>query len=179
VRRAAVAVAVAGCTTVAPHAPPADAPRAELRVVANALGGTIFAIARDAPGCGDGGGHLLARLQQRQPPDLRTVYLADGSPAPAPLAEVTIAADRPFTLLVQVQGLLDGWYGYGCARAVTFAPAAGARYDAVFVSEDPYRCRIDVWRVEPGRRAAPEDLMRDSPPCALRAYARRGTADRE
>jgi hypothetical protein len=170
VRRAAVALAVAGCTAVAPYAPPAEGPHAELRVVANALGGTIFAVARDSPGCGDGGGRLLARLEQRQPPDLRTVYLADGSPAQAPTVELRIAADQPLTLLVQAQGMLDGWFGYGCARASTFTPANGARYDAVFVSEDPYRCRIDVWRVEPDHRATPEDLTRDSPPCTLRAY---------
>jgi hypothetical protein len=169
--RAAVALAVAGCTTVAPHAPPADGPRAELRVIANALGGTIFAIERDAPGCGDGGGRLVARLEQRQPPDLRVVYLADGSPALAPATRVTVATDRPFTLLVQAQGLLDGWYGYGCARAVTLTPAAGARYDAVFVAEDPYRCRIDVWLVEPSGWTVAEGVTRHSPPCALRAYA--------
>jgi hypothetical protein len=172
VKWAAVALAVGGCTTVAPYAPPADGPRAELRVVANALGGTIFAVALDAPGCGDGSGRLLARLEQRQPPDLRTAYLPGGSPAPAPSAKVRAAADRPFTLLVQAQGLLDGWYGYGCARAATFTPRGGARYDAVFVSEDPYRCRIDLWRVEPGNRATPEDFVRYAPSCTLRAYDR-------
>ena len=171
-KRTVLALAVAGCTPLAPYAPPADGPRAELRVVANALGGTISAVVRDEPGCGDGGGQLLARLEQSQPPDLRTVYLADGSPAPAPSAKMLVAADRPFTLLVQAEGMLDGWYGYGCARAATFIPAGGARYDAVFVSEDPYRCRIDIWRVELGYRETPADLTRHAPPCTLRAYGR-------
>lgn len=171
-RRAGIAIAglLVGCTALAPYAPPADGSRAELRILANALGGTIFAVARDEPGCGDGGGRRVARLEQSQPPDLRTVYLPDGSPAPAPAVEVRILPDRPFTLLVQAQGLLDGWYGYGCARAVTFTPADGARYEAVFVSEDPYRCRIDVWRVEPGYRETPQEFERHAPLCALRAY---------
>jgi hypothetical protein len=172
VRQAALALVVAGCTPLAPYAPPEDGPRAELRVVANALGGTIAAVTRDDPGCGDGRGRLLARLEQAQPPDVRAVYLANGAPAPAPAVLVPIPADRPFTLLVQAEGMLDGWYGYGCARAATFTPAGGARYDAVFVSEDPYRCRIDVWRVEPGYRETPADLTRHSPQCALRAYGR-------
>jgi hypothetical protein len=170
VRHAALALAVAGCTTLGPPGPPGDGPRADLRIVAHTLGGTIFAVAREASGCGDGGGRLLTRLEQRQPPDLRAVYLPDGSPAPAPAADVTIAAARPFTLLVQAQGLLDGWYGYGCARAVTFTPEPGARYEAVFVSEDPFRCRIDVWRVAPGYRVSPDDLDRHAPLCPLRAY---------
>lgn len=171
-RRAGIAVTglLVGCTPLAPYAPPADGPRADLRVFANALGGAIFAVARDAPGCGDGGGRRVARLEQSPPPDLRTVYLPDGTPAPAPAVDVKILPDRPFTLLVQAQGLLDGWYGYGCARAVTFTPEAGVRYEAVFVSEDPYRCRIDVWRVEPGYRETPQDLDRHAPQCALRAY---------
>lgn len=168
----ALAALLAGCTAVGPYAPPGAGPQADLRVFANALGGTIFAVARDEPGCGDGGGRLVARLEQPQPPDLRAVYLPDGAPAPAPAVDVKLPPDRPFTLLVQVQGLLDGWYGYGCARAVTFTPADGARYDAVFVSEDPYRCRIDVWRVEPGYRETPPDLERHAPQCALRAYGR-------
>jgi hypothetical protein len=172
VRRAggAFTALLVGCTTLASYAPPSAGPQAHLRVFANALGGTIFAIVRDEPGCGDGGGRLVARLAQPQPPDLRTVYLPDGSPAPAPAVEVKIPPDRPFTLLVQVQGLLDGWYGYGCARAVTFTPEADVRYEAVFVSEDPYRCRIDVWRVEPGYRETPQDLDRHAPQCALHAY---------
>ena len=171
-RRAGIAVTglLVGCTPLAPYAPPADGPRAELQVVANALGGTIVAVERDEPGCDGGRARLLARLEQRQPPDLRTVYLPDGTPAPAPAADVSVPAERRFTLLVQVQGLLDGWYGYGCARAVTFTPADGVRYEAVFVSEDPYRCRIDVWRVEPGYRETPQDLERHAPQCALRAY---------
>ena len=166
----AVTALLAGCTALGPYAPPGVGPQADLRVFANALGGTIFAVARDEPGCGDGGGRMVARLMQPQPPDLRTVYLPDGSPAPAPAVAVKILPDRPFTLLVQAQGLLDGWYGYGSARAVTFTPEAGVRYEAVFVSEDPYRCRIDVWRVEPGYRETPQDLERHAPQCALRAY---------
>lgn len=169
-RRAALALAVAGCTPLVPHVPPDDGPRADLRIVAHALGGTIFAVAREASGCGDGTGRLLARLEQRQPPDLRRVYLPDGSPAPSAAADVTIPAARPLTLVVQAQGLLDGWYGYGCARAVTFTPEQGARYEAVYVSEDPYRCRIDLWRVAAGYRETPEDLDRREPPCRLRAY---------
>lgn len=170
-RPAVLALGLAGCTTLAPHAPPGDGSRADLRIVANALGGTIVAVAREASGCGDGGGRLLARLEQRQPPDVRAVYLRDGSPAPAPAADVVIPAARPLTLLVQAQGLLDGWYGYGCARAVTFTAEPGERYEAVFVSEDPYRCRIDVWRVAPGYRETPDDLARHAP-CPLRAYGR-------
>ena len=171
-KRAGIAVAslLAGCAAIGPYVPPGTGPQAHLRVFGNALGGTIVAVARDEPGCGDGGGRLVARLAQPQPPDLRTVYLPDGSPAPAPAVDVKIPPDRPFTLLVQAQGLLDGWYGYGCARAVTFTPADGVRYDAVFVSEDPYRCRIDVWRVEPGYRETPQDLERHAPQCTLHAY---------
>lgn len=169
-RHAALALAVAGCTTLAPYAPPAEGPRADLRIVASTLGGTIFAVARDEPGCGDGDGRLLARLEQQQPPDRWTVYLPDGSPAPAAAADVAVRAARPFTLLVQAQGLLDGWYAYGCAQAVTFTPEPGARYDAVFVSEDPYRCRIDVWHLAPGYRMTPDDLVRHAPACPLRAY---------
>jgi hypothetical protein len=168
----AVTALLVGCTAVGPYAPPSAGPQADLRVFANALGGTIFAVARDEPGCGDGGGRLVARLEQPQPPDLRPVYLPDGAPAPAPAVDVKLPPDRPFTLLVQAHGLLDGWYGYGCARAVTFTPEAGVRYEAVFVSEDPYRCRIDVWRVEPGYRETPPDLERHAPQCALRAYRR-------
>jgi hypothetical protein len=172
VKRAGIAVAslLAGCAAIGPYVPPGTGPQAHLRVFGNALGGTIVAVARDEPGCGDGGGRLVARLAQPQPPDLRTVYLPDGSPAPAPAVDVKIPPDRPFTLLVQAQGLLDGWYGYGCARAVTFTPADGVRYDAVFVSEDPYRCRIDVWRVAPSYRETPQDLERHAPQCALHAY---------
>jgi hypothetical protein len=172
VKRAGIAVAgiLAGCTALGPYLPPGAEPQADLRVFGNALGGTIVAVARDEAGCGDGGGRLVARLAQSQPPDLRAVYLPDGSPASAPTVDVKIPTDRPFTLLVQAQGLLDGWYGYGCARAVTFTPADGARYEAVFVSEDPYRCRIDVWRVEPGYRETPPDLTRHSPSCPPRAY---------
>jgi hypothetical protein len=172
VRRAggAVTALLAGCTALAPYAPPSAGPRADLRVFTNALGGTIYVVARGEAGCGNGGGRLVARLEQAQPPDLRTVYLPDGAPAPVPSVEVKILPDRLFTLLVQAQGLLDGWYGYGCARAVTFTPEAGVRYEAVFVSEDPYRCRIEVWRVEPGYRETPQDLDRHAPQCALRAY---------
>lgn len=169
-RRAAAALALAGCTPLAPYAPPADAPRADLRIVAFTLGGASVAVARDEPGCEGGTGRLLARFAERQPPDVRPIYRSDGTLAPAPAAEVRIAGGRPLTLLVQAQGLLDGWYGYGCARAVTFTPEAGGRYLAVYVAEDPYRCRIDVWRVEPGHRETPADLERHESECALRAY---------
>lgn len=169
-KRAAAALALAGCTPLAPYAPPADGPHAALRVVAFTLGGTTVAVARDQPGCEGGAARLIARLEERQPADVRAIYRADGSLAPAPSADVQVAANRGFTLLVQAQGLLDGWYGYGCARAVTFRPEAGGRYLAVYVAEDPYRCRIDVWRVEPGHRETPPDLERHGPQCALRAY---------
>jgi hypothetical protein len=172
VRRAALALALAGCAPLAPYAPPADGPRAELRVVAFTLGGATVAVARDEPGCEGGGERLIARLAERQPPDLRPVYLPDGSLAPAPAATARVGADRPLTLLVQAQGLLDGWYGYGCARAVTFTPEAGGRYLALYVSEDPYRCRIDVWRVAPGHRETPPDFERHEPQCTLRADRR-------
>jgi hypothetical protein len=170
VRRAALAFALAGCTPLAPYSPQADGPGAELRVVAFTLGGMAVAVARDEPGCEGGAERLIARFEERQPHDVRAIYRPDGSLTPAPSAEARVAANRPFTLLVQAQGLLDGWYGYGCARAVTFTPEPGGRYLALYVSEDPYRCRIDVWRVEPGHRETPPDLERHAPQCALRAY---------
>jgi len=138
-------------------------------LVANGLGGQPIAIVRDAPGCGDGKGRYVALPYQPQPPDVRRLYLAGGAPAPAPAADVTVPANRPFTVLMQEQGLLDGWYEYGCARAATFVPQTDARYDVVFVALDPYRCRLDVWRVDRAQYVPAEGVEQPAQ-CALRAY---------
>lgn len=165
---AALAALLCGCTALPPHAPPAGEPAATLRIVATTLGGVVTAVARDDAGCGDGTGRLIARRELRQPADVVPVY-AGTAPARAPSIETRIAASRPFTLLVQAEGMLDGWYFYGCARAATFTPEPGRQYEAVYWSEDPYRCRMDVWQVEPGYRITPEGLSR-SGACPLRAY---------
>ena len=165
------AAVLAGCVATDAYTPPADGPRAAVRLVANGLGGQPTAIVRDARDCGDGRGRYVALPYQPQPPDVRRLYLASGAPAPAPTADVTVAADRPFTVLMQEQGLLDGWYEYGCARTATFVPRAGARYDVVFVALDPYRCRLDVWRVDAApERPVPVDGVVQPPQCPLHAY---------
>jgi hypothetical protein len=160
---------LAGCVTTSAYTPPTDGPRAAVRLVANGLGGQPTAIVREAPGCGDGKGRYVALPYQPQPPDVRPLYLANGAPAPAPGASVTVAANRAFTVLMQEQGLLDGWYEYGCARTATFLPQRDARYDVVFVSLDPYGCRIDVWRVE-GAHYERVDGVEQPAQCRLRAY---------
>jgi hypothetical protein len=165
------AALAAGCTTLAPYAPPADGPRAEVRFVAATLGGSIDVVALDADRC-DANGRLFARLRERQPPDVRAVYLADGAPAPAPDASAVVAAGRRFAALVQVDGLLDGWYPYACAASVSIAPQAGERYDLVYITTDPYRCHVDAWRVDPaGGRTRVADAHGAT--CALRAYRAR------
>jgi hypothetical protein len=166
---AALVALLCGCTTLAPYTPPTADASAALRVVGGGLGGYFTVVARDDSGCGDGAGRLIARHEYRQPVDERPVYLVGGDPYPAPVIESRIPAGEAFTLLVQAEGMLDGWYFYGCARAVTFTPEPGKRYEAVYWSEDPYRCRMDVWQVEPGYRITPEGLTRYDQ-CPLRAY---------
>jgi hypothetical protein len=170
VRRAAAALAglAMGCTTLAPYAPPGHGPRAEVRFVAATLGGTIDVVALDAAAC-DASGRRIALLHDRQPADVRPVLLPDGAFAPAPTAFAAVTAGRRFDALVQSEGLLDGWYPYACAAAVSFTPDAGERYELVYVNTDPYRCRIDVWRAGTGHARSPVEEAR-SEVCPLRAY---------
>lgn len=157
-----------GCAPLAPYVPPASGPGAEVRFVAATLGGTADVVAAGDPGCAEGG-RLIARLHERQPPDVRPVYLPDGGLAPLPTAEVRVASGRRLDAVVQAQGLLDGWYEYACARAVSFTPAAGERYDVVYINTDPYRCAVDVWRIEAGgARTRVADARSER--CPLRAY---------
>jgi hypothetical protein len=170
VRRTAIALgAVAmGCTTLESYVPPADGPRAEVRFLAATLGGVADVVAASEAGC-TGAGRLIARLHERQPPDLRPVYLADGALAGVPSVGASVPAARPIDVVIQAQGLLDGWYEYACARAVSFTPADGERYDVVYINTDPYRCSIDVWRVGgEGRRTRVEEAS--SAACPIRAY---------
>jgi hypothetical protein len=168
VRRAVLALALAGCAPLAPYAPPSDGPHAEVRFVAATLGGSIDIVALDAERC-DAGGRLVARLRDRQPADARPVYLPDGAPAPAPTSPVTVPAGRRFRALVQVDGLLDGWYPYACAATVAIEPLAGERYDLVYITTDPYRCRVDAWHVDGAGARARIDAAQ-SAICPLRAY---------